>query len=100
MQVGNYSMRALLWLKKVWSYLSLIKLLWWLGSVPVYRYMHNFLGQMEFERVPCLTLHGNVPHNHIVHHLTMFQNMWQRESHCSQLPGIEKCKWQNWSNLS
>jgi hypothetical protein len=40
-----------------------------LGSVPVYRYMHNFLGQMEFERVPCLTLHGNVPHNHIVHHL-------------------------------
>lgn len=92
-----------------------------LGSVPVYRYMHNFLGQTEFERVPCLTLHGNVPHNHIVHHLvwpaeflkfssgqyskknllqTMFQNMWQRESHCSQLPGIEKFKWQNWSNLS
>lgn len=103
-------MKALRWLKKVWSYLSLIKMHWWYevsddcaitctfflvvgasvpallselvlqivfkpclcyrsGLVQLYKSMFNFLDQMEFGKVPCLTLLGSVLHNYMAHQM-------------------------------
>ncbi|KAJ6878484.1 hypothetical protein NC652_032103 [Populus alba x Populus x berolinensis] len=95
---------ALLWLKKV-------------RLSPVYRYMAQLSrpdgvreGSMPYTAWKCyhtitqfITWYGlqsflNFLVDSILKRICCRQcsrTWWQRESHCSQLPGIEKCKWQN-----
>ena len=43
MQVGNSLLKDLLWLKKVWSYLSPIKLLWWYEVQMIAKFHVSFV---------------------------------------------------------